>query len=57
MTSPIERGEWIGRGADYVYSNPGSITYVETAYAQLAHDPCAPYRNLPVTPSSSHRPP
>lgn len=44
--------------ADYVYSNPGSITYVETAYAQLHHDPCAAVQNLPgdafVQPSALH---
>ena len=32
---------------EYVYSNPGSITYVETAYAIAHHDPCAYVQNLP----------
>lgn len=44
--------------ADYVYANPGSITYVETAYADLHHDPCAAVQNLPgdafVQPSAFH---
>ena len=44
--------------ADYVYANTGSITYVETAYAQLHHDPCASVQNLPgdafVQPSAYH---
>jgi ABC-type phosphate transport system substrate-binding protein len=44
--------------ADYVYSNAGSITYVETAYANLHHDPCAAVQNLPgdafVQPSALH---
>ena len=30
-----------------MYSNPGSITYVETAYAIAHHDPCASVQNLP----------
>ena len=43
---------WDGQnGSDdasqYVYSNPGSITYVETAYALSHHDPCASVQNLP----------
>jgi ABC-type phosphate transport system substrate-binding protein len=43
---------WDGQnGSDdasqYVYSNPGSITYVETAYAISHHDPCASVQNLP----------
>ena len=33
--------------SQYVYSNPGSITYVETAYAIAHHDPCAAVQNLP----------
>jgi ABC-type phosphate transport system substrate-binding protein len=33
--------------SQYVYSNPGSITYVETAYAIAHHDPCAYVQNLP----------
>lgn len=33
--------------SDYVYANPGSITYVETAYALSHHDPCAAVQNLP----------
>jgi ABC-type phosphate transport system substrate-binding protein len=33
--------------SEYVYSNPGSITYVETAYALAHHDPCASVQNLP----------
>ena len=33
--------------SDYVYSNPGSITYVETAYAIAHGDPCASVQNLP----------
>jgi ABC-type phosphate transport system substrate-binding protein len=33
--------------SEYVASNPGSITYVETAYAQLHHEPCAYIQNLP----------
>ncbi|MGO9341980.1 MAG: substrate-binding domain-containing protein [Acidimicrobiales bacterium] len=33
--------------SQYVYSNPGSITYVETAYALAHHDPCAYVQNLP----------
>jgi phosphate transport system substrate-binding protein len=41
-----------------VYANPGSITYVETAYANLHHDPCAAVQNLPgdafVQPSALH---
>jgi len=44
--------------ADYVYANTGSITYVETAYADLHHDPCAAVQNLPgdafVQPSAFH---
>ena len=27
--------------SDYVYANPNTITYVETGYALLHHDPCA----------------
>ena len=27
--------------SDYVYANPNAITYVETGYALLHHDPCA----------------
>jgi len=43
-------GNWTGQsGSDnasnYVYGNPGSITYVETAYAILHHDPCAYVQN------------
>jgi phosphate transport system substrate-binding protein len=43
-------GNWSGEsGSDnasnYVYGNPGSITYVETAYAILHHDPCAAVQN------------
>jgi ABC-type phosphate transport system substrate-binding protein len=43
---------WDGQnGSDdasqYVYSNPGSITYVETAYALAHNDPCASVQNLP----------
>ncbi len=30
-----------------MYANPGSITYVETAYAIAHHDPCAYVQNLP----------
>jgi len=33
--------------SDYVYANPGSITYVETAYALEHHVPCAAVQNLP----------
>lgn len=33
--------------SNYVYANQGSITYVETAYALLHHDPCAAVQNLP----------
>ncbi|HLN16624.1 MAG TPA: substrate-binding domain-containing protein [Acidimicrobiales bacterium] len=50
---------WIGQnGSDnssnYVYGNEGTITYVETAYAILHHDPCAAIQNVSgawVTPS------
>lgn len=35
------------QASEYVYSNPGSITYVETAYAIAHHDPCASVQNLP----------
>jgi phosphate transport system substrate-binding protein len=43
-------GNWSGEsGSDnasnYVYGNPGSITYVETAYAKLHNDPCASVQN------------
>jgi ABC-type phosphate transport system substrate-binding protein len=43
---------WDGQnGSDdasqYVYSTPGSITYVETAYALAHNDPCAAVQNLP----------
>jgi len=44
--------------SQYVYANTGSITYVETAYANLHHDPCAAVQNLPndafVQPSAFH---
>jgi ABC-type phosphate transport system substrate-binding protein len=33
--------------SQYVYANPGSITYVETAYALAHNDPCASVQNLP----------
>lgn len=33
--------------ADYVSGNTGSITYVETGYANLHHNPCAAVQNLP----------
>jgi phosphate transport system substrate-binding protein len=33
--------------SDYVYSNTGSITYVETAYAISHGDPCAAVQNIP----------
>jgi phosphate transport system substrate-binding protein len=41
---------WVGEsGSDnasnYVASNAGTITYVETAYALLHHEPCASIRN------------
>lgn len=47
---PYDFGNWTGEsGSDnasnYVYGNPGSITYVETAYALLHHDPCALVQN------------
>ncbi len=47
---PYNFGNWSGEsGSDnasnYVYGNPGSITYVETAYAILHHDPCAAVQN------------
>jgi phosphate ABC transporter phosphate-binding protein len=31
--------------SDYVYANPNTITYVETGYALLHHDPCAQIQN------------
>ena len=31
--------------SDYVYANPNTITYVETGYALLHHDPCAEVLN------------
>ena len=31
--------------SDYVYANPNTITYVETGYALLHHDPCAQILN------------
>ena len=31
--------------SDYVYANPNTITYVETGYALLHHDPCAEILN------------
>lgn len=31
--------------SDYVYQNSGAITYVETGYAILHHDPCAAVEN------------
>jgi ABC-type phosphate transport system substrate-binding protein len=33
--------------SSYVFGNTGSITYVETAYANAHHDPCAAVQNLP----------
>jgi phosphate transport system substrate-binding protein len=47
---PYNFGNWSGEsGSDnasnYVYGNPGSITYVETAYAKLHNDPCASVQN------------
>ncbi len=33
--------------SQYVYANPGSITYVETAYALAHNEPCAAVQNLP----------
>ncbi len=47
---PYNFGNWSGEsGSDnasnYVYGNPGSITYVETAYAILHHVPCAAVQN------------
>jgi phosphate ABC transporter phosphate-binding protein len=43
-------GNWTSEnGSDtasgYVYGNPNSITYVETGYALLHHDPCAAVQN------------
>jgi phosphate ABC transporter phosphate-binding protein len=43
-------GNWTSQnGSDtssgYVYGNPNSITYVETGYAILHHDPCAAVQN------------
>jgi phosphate transport system substrate-binding protein len=43
-------GNWTSEGgsdtaSDYVYSNPNTITYVETGYAVLHHDPCAYVQN------------
>jgi len=43
-------GNWTSQnGSDtasgYVYGNPNSITYVETGYAILHHDPCASIQN------------
>jgi phosphate transport system substrate-binding protein len=47
-------GNWTGEnGSDnasnYVYQNEGSITYVETGYALLHHDPCAAVANASGT--------
>jgi phosphate ABC transporter phosphate-binding protein len=47
-------GNWTNQGgsdtaADFVYSNPGAITYVETGYALLHHDPCAQVQNASGT--------
>jgi phosphate ABC transporter phosphate-binding protein len=47
---PYSFGNWNGQnGSDnasnYVYGNQNSITYVETAYAILHHDPCAFVQN------------
>lgn len=44
-------GNWTSQnGSDtasgYVYGNPNSITYVETGYAILHHDPCAAVQNV-----------
>jgi phosphate transport system substrate-binding protein len=42
--------------SDYVYANPNTITYVETGYALLHHDPCAEVANssgADVAPSES----
>ena len=33
--------------SQYVASNPGSVTYVETGYAIEHHEPCAAIQNLP----------
>lgn len=54
-------GNWTSEnGSDtasgYVYGNPNSITYVETGYALLHHDPCAAVQNASgayVAPSES----
>ena len=47
---PYNFGNWNGEsGSDnasnYVYGNLNSITYVETSYALLHHDPCAYVEN------------
>ena len=47
---PYSFGNWNGEnGSDnasnYVYGNVNSITYVETSYALLHHDPCASVEN------------
>jgi phosphate ABC transporter phosphate-binding protein len=47
---PYSFGNWTSEnGSDnasnYVYGNPNSITYVETGYAILHHDPCASVQN------------
>ena len=47
---PYNFGNWNGEngsdnGSNYVYGNVNSITYVETSYAILHHDPCVAVQN------------
>jgi ABC-type phosphate transport system substrate-binding protein len=47
---PYSFGNWTSAGgsdtaSDYVFSNPNTITYVETGYANLHKNPCAQVQN------------